>query len=54
MRKKWLENATERIKEKEEDNTRRMAAVKALTTGGTWQWNPAANAKKKTGQGDEG
>ena len=24
-----------------------MAAVKALTTGSKWQWNPAANPKEK-------
>ena len=45
MKKKWLENANKRIDEKETDNKRKMAAIKALTTGSKWQWNPAANAK---------
>ena len=47
MKKKWLENAQKRIDEKEEDNKRKMAAVKALSTGSKWQWNPAANPKEK-------
>lgn len=47
MKKKWLENANKRIDEKEMDNKRKMAAIKALTTGSKWQWNPAANAKEK-------
>ena len=47
MKKKWLENAQKRIDDKEEDNKRKMAAVKALTTGGKWKWNPAANAEAK-------
>ena len=47
MKKKWLENAQKRIDDKEEDNKREMAAVKALTTGGKWKWNPAANAEVK-------
>ena len=47
MKKKWLENAQKRIEEKEEDDKRRMAAVKAITTGGKWKWNPAANAEER-------
>ena len=47
MKKKWLENANKRIDEKETDNKRKMAAIKALTTGSKWQWNPAAIAKEK-------
>ena len=47
MKKKWLENAQKRIDEKEEENKRQMAAVKVLTTGSKWQWNPAANLKEK-------
>ena len=47
MKKKWLENAQKRIDEKEEDDKRRMAAVKAITTGGKWKWNPAANAEER-------
>ena len=30
-----------------------MAAVKALTTGSKWQWNPAAFTKEKTDQEKE-
>ena len=33
MKQKWLENANQRIEEKEEDNARRAAAMKALQTG---------------------
>ena len=47
MKKNWLENAEKRIEAKEEDNKRRLAAAKALTEGGTWKWNPAANPKEK-------
>ena len=47
IKKKWLENARKCITEKEKDNERRLAAVKALTTGSKWQWNPMANAKVK-------
>ena len=46
MKKNWLENAEKRIEEKEVDNKRRLAAVKALTEGGKWQWNPEANPKE--------
>ena len=45
MKQKWLENANQRIEKKEEDNARRAAAMKALQTGSTWAWNPAANIK---------
>ena len=46
MKKNWLENAEKRIEAKEEDNKRRLGAAKALTEGGTWKWNPAANQRE--------
>jgi hypothetical protein len=47
MKKNWLENAEKRIEAKEEENKRKLAAVKAITTGSNWPWNHTANAKAK-------